>query len=500
MPGMKLKLLLAVVLLGTVLPAGADERPNILLFTADDLHAESLGVYGGKPADLTPNLDAFAAESMLFNRAHVNTAICAPCRAIIATGRYSHRSGAMGFMPAREDVPDIVTTLKAGGYRTGILGKVGHSTPKRSMEWDYQFDQKELGNGRNPAIYAERSEVFFRQCKKEGAPFYFMVNSHDPHRPYCNPEKLTKGAAMPSRIYDPAEVDVPGFLPDLPGVRAELAQYLNSTRRLDDTFGSVMTALEDSGLGGNTLVLFITDNGIAVPFAKCNAWFHSTRSPLLARWPGKIQAGTRDDTHFVSVVDFFPTFLEVTGVAGPEGLDGRSFLPLLKGQGQKDRDFVFTQIDSKAGGAAVPMRAVQNAKFGYIYNPFSDGKYWYRNNNEGKTMAAMNAAAKTDKAIAARVELFRYRVPEEFYDLEADPNCLENLIDAPEHEALIESFQRRLAAQMKKTDDPMLRAFENKGDRSIVDDVIEATYGPQKSVKPAKSVKGKARAGRKSKE
>ena len=107
-----------LVLSGTL---SATDRPNILLFTADDLHAESLGVYGGRPNDLTPNLDAFAAESLLFNKAHVNVAICAPCRAVIATGRYSHRSGAMGFMPAREDVPDIVTTLKAAGYHTGIL-------------------------------------------------------------------------------------------------------------------------------------------------------------------------------------------------------------------------------------------------------------------------------------------------------------------------------------------------------------------------------------------
>ncbi|MDF1740562.1 MAG: sulfatase [Verrucomicrobiales bacterium] len=322
---MKLSLLVLTLFFGVVFSAGADDRPNILLFTADDLHAESLGVYGGRPPGLTPNLDAFAAESMLFNRAHVNTAICAPCRAIIATGRYSHRSGAMGFMPAREDVPDIVTTLKAGGYRAGILGKVGHSTPKTSMKWDFEVDQSGLGNGRDPAMYARQSETFFQQCKEAGKPFYFMVNSHDPHRPYCDPEKLLRGAAMPSRVYDPAEVDVPGFLPDLPGVRKELAQYLNSTRRLDDTFGSVMKALEDSGFAGKTLVLFITDNGIAVPFAKCNAWFHSTRTPLLARWPGTIEAGARDDVHFVSVVDFFPTFLEVTGVQGPAGLDGRSF-------------------------------------------------------------------------------------------------------------------------------------------------------------------------------
>ena len=349
-------------------PLLAAERPNILLFTADDLHAESLGVYGGKPKGLTPNLDAFAAESMKFNRAHVNAAICAPCRAIIATGRYSHRSGAMGFMPAREDVPDIVTTLQAAGYHAGILGKVGHSTPKKSMQWDYAFDQKDLGNGRNPQIYYERAKTFLKQCQDANKPFYFMVNSHDPHRPYCNPNRLTKGAAMPSKVYEPEDVDVPGFLPDLPGVRAELATYMNSTRRLDDTFGEVMQALEESGEADNTLVLFITDNGIAVPFAKCNAWFHSTRSPLLVRWPGHIQPGSIDNEHFVSVVDFFPTFLKVTHVAGPEGLDGRSFLPLLKGEQQKGREYVFTQIDSKAGGAAVPMRCVQSADYGYIYN------------------------------------------------------------------------------------------------------------------------------------
>lgn len=489
-----LALFLAATLIGALLPTAKADRPNILLFTADDLHAESLGVYGGKPADLTPNLDAFAAQGLLFNRAHVNAAICAPCRAIIATGRYSHRSGAMGFMPAREDVPDIVTTFKAAGYHTGILGKVGHSTPKKSMQWDYHFDQKDLGNGRNPGLYYQRSVTFLEQSKAANKPFYFMVNSHDPHRPYCNPEKLTKGAAMPSRIYTSEEVDVPGFLPDLPGVRAELATYLNSTRRLDDTFGKVMQALDESGLADNTLVMFITDNGIAVPFAKCNAWFHSTRSPLLVRWPGIVKPGTRDDKHFVSVVDFFPTFMEATRVTAPDGLDGRSFLALLKGKSQPQRDHVFTQIDSKAGGASVPMRCVQNENFGYIYNPFSDGEYWYRNNNEGKTMAAMNEAARSDPAIQARVDLFRYRVPEELYDLQKDPDCLVNLIDDPAYAQTLNELRGKLTEQMKKTEDPMLDAFLNRYDRAKVDAVLLATYGPKKDERPkANKNKNKAK-------
>jgi N-sulfoglucosamine sulfohydrolase len=475
---------IAVLLCCTIQSLSAADRPNILLFTADDLHAESLGVYGGKPIGLTPNLDAFAAESLLFSKAHVNVAICAPCRAVIATGRYSHRSGAMGFMPAREDVPDIVTTLKSAGYHTGILGKVGHSTPKKSMKWDYSFDQKDLGNGRNPDLYYQRSQVFLKESRDAKKPFYFMVNSHDPHRPYCNPDKLTKGAAMPSRVYKPEDVHVPGFLPDLPGVRAELATYLNSTRRLDDTFGKVMQALKESGEADNTLVLFITDNGIAVPFAKCNTWFHSSRSPLLVRWPGVVKPGTRDDTHFVSVVDFFPTFMAVTGVDGPIGLDGRSFLPLLKGETQDGREHVFTQIDSKAGGAAVPMRCVQNENFGYIYNPFSDGKYWYRNNNEGLTMAAMKKAAETDPKIQARVDLFRYRVPEEFYDLKSDPDCLHNLINEPAHAATVKALQARLVAQMRKTEDPMLAAFLHRHDRGKVDEILVATYGPKKDERP----------------
>jgi len=452
-------------------------RLNILLFTADDLHAESVGVFAGKPEGLTPNLDRFARQGMLFDHAHVNAAICAPSRAVIGTGLYSHRSGALGFMKANEGVPDVVTTFQRAGYLAGVLGKVGHSSPSPTMQWDYQFDQRDLGNGRNPDIYYQRCVTFFEMSKAAGKPFYFMVNSHDPHRPYCNPEKLTRGAAMPSKTYRPGDVTVPGFLPDLPGVRAELSQYLNSTRRLDDTFGRVMQALEESGFADNTLVVFLSDNGIAVPFAKCNAWFHSTRTPLLVRWPEVIEPGSANRKDFLSGVDLFPTFLDATGVSGPEELDGRSFVPLLKGERQSGRDYVFTQIDKKAGGDAVPMRCVQNAQFGYIYNPFSDGKHWYRNNNEGLCMQAMNEAAETNADVAARVKLFRYRVAEEFYNLAEDPDCLNNLVDNPEYRAAIEGMRSKMQAWMEQTEDPMLPAFLNRSDRSIVDRAMLDAYG-----------------------
>ncbi|MBI1371288.1 MAG: sulfatase-like hydrolase/transferase [Phycisphaera sp.] len=475
---------IVILLAGSV--SHAADRLNVLLFTADDLHCESLQTYGGKVVGLTPNLDRFAQTGMIFDKAHVNVAICAPCRAVIATGLLSHNSGAMGFIPAKDGLPTIVSVMQAGGYRCGILGKVGHSTPVAGTKWDYVFDQKDLGNGRSPTIYYQRVKTFLDQCKSENKPFYFMVNSHDPHRPYCNPEKLLPGAEMPSKIYKPEDVEVPGFVPDLPGVRQELAMYQNSTRRLDDTFGKVMQALDESGLADKTLVVFMSDNGIAIPFAKCNTWFHATHTPMIFRMPGLTKPGMRDDTHYISPVDLMPTFLELTGVKGPDRLDGRSVLSLLKGQTQEGRDLAFTQIDKKAGGDAVPMRCVQDPKFGYIYNPFSDGKHWYRNNNEGLTMKAMEEAAKDDPKIAARVQLFRYRVPEEFYDLEKDPNCLNNLIDDPKYKAVIAEKRKQLEAWMVKTNDPMLKAFQYRDDRAVVDEVMAATYGKPSAKKPGR--------------
>jgi N-sulfoglucosamine sulfohydrolase len=453
----------------------AQPRYNILLFTADDMHAESMQIYGSK-SDMTPNLDKFVKSGTVFNKAHVNAAICAPSRAVIATGLYSHNSGAMGFMKANPGTPDLVTTMQKAGYLAGILGKVNHSTPVTSMKWDYSFDYADLGAGRSPKLYYERSKAFFEKCKSEEKLFYFMVNSHDPHRPYCNPDKLVKRAEMPSKLYKPEEVEVPGFLPDLPGVRNELAMYQNSTRRLDDTFGRVLQALDESGFADRTLVVFMSDNGIATPFAKANTWFHSSRTPMLMRLPEVVKPGILDDKHFVSGVDLMPTFLELTGVKGPKQLDGLSIIPLLKGRAQEGRDFVFTQIDKKAGGKPCPMRCVQNSKYGYIYNPFSDGVHYYRNNNEGKTMAAMNQAAKTDPEIKKRVDLFRHRVPEEFYDLEKDPNCLVNLIGNPEHKAELAKMTKRLQENMIRTGDPMLEAFENKDNRTKVDAVIQKTY------------------------
>ena len=461
---------IASFLLGGMLAPAAtglaqDVRLNVLLFTADDLDRNSLGCYGSEVPDISPNIDHFASEGCIYHKAYVNAAISAPSRAIIATGLYGHNSSVMGFMKMEEDnnAPLIMEILRENGIRVGVLSKVSHSTPKTDFKWDYTIETEELGYGRSPSLYYKHTRAFFEDCKASGKHFYLMVNSDDPHRPYQTPDGVyMKNAEAPSRYYSPDEVQVPDFVPDLPLVRKEMSYYYNSVKRLDDTFGKVMQALEESGLKDNTLVIFISDNGIAIPFAKCNVYYASNRTPWIVRWPGVVMPGTRDDKNYISEVDLMPTILEALKIKAPAKLDGKSHLNLYtRGAGTGGKT-VFTQIDNKISGGPVPMRSVQNTSFVYIYNPWSDGERIYTNNNEGLTMRAMEEAARTDTAIAARVKLFRVRVPEEYYDLTSDPGCTVNLISNPAFDSEIAKARKAMLKFMKQSRDPVLKLFVNR--------------------------------------
>jgi len=369
---------LLVLLIGTTGYAKEFPALNLLLFTADDLHRDSMGCYGSPVESITPNLDRFAREGMRFDNAHVNTAICEPSRKILASGLYGFNSGSMGFMNVRENVPIIHDILGDAGYLTGVLSKLSHSTPKGSYKWDYAFGQKDMGDGRNPTLYYERSRAFFDLCKDAGKPFYFMVNSDDPHLPWYDPKVgPVRGAEAPTRLYSPDEISVPDHLPDIPGVRKALANYYNSTKRLDDTFGKVMQALDESGMRENTVIVFLSDNGIATPFSKCNTFLASTQTPFLVQWPELVKPGSTNES-LISSVDFAPTILDALNLPALPRVDGRSLVSVLKNPAKDSGEsYVFTQIDSKVDGAATPMRCVQDKKFGYIYNMWHRDDYYY---------------------------------------------------------------------------------------------------------------------------
>ena len=460
-------------------------RPNVLLITADDLNWNSVGAYGCPVENVTPNIDAFAATAMRFERAHVTCAVCMPSRSVLATGLYPHNNGIEGFQGDRlvPGTTSVMEHLRDAGYRCGLLGKLRHSSAGYDDRWDFAFDMEDLDRGRSPELYGLRAREFFESCGDQ--PFYFMANSHDPHRPFYGSaqeaDRWPEPTPRPSRVYGEDEVTIPGFLPELPEVRLEMSEYFSSVRRCDDTVGAVLDALEATGKAENTLVLFISDNGMAVPFAKTNCYLHSTKTPWIMRAPGRTLAGSVESEHFVSGIDWWPTVAEWCGVELPDR-DGRSMLGLLNGETQEGRDVVFTEFNETAGKRSFPMRCVQDGRFGYIFNAWSDGEREFRNESmNGRTWKAMCTAAETNAAIASRVELFSHRVREELYDFRADPDALHNLADDARFSRELERLRGMLANHLEKTGDWAAGMFRLRDDDARLRAAVDAK---QESVRP----------------
>ena len=470
-------------LLGMPLALLAKDRLNVLFITMDDMNRDSIGVYGSQVTDTTPNIDQLAAEGLRFEHAHVTIAICQPTRAVWMTGRYPHNSGALGFNTIHRGVPTLPETLRKNGFHTGILGKTEHVVPSRKDAFAYRRDRSELINGRSQELYGQYTAEFLKEVKEADKPFFLMVNTHDPHRPFDNrkpadqrnakpkqdPKKTAKNKKRkrygdypaPSKIYQPEEIAIPGFLPDLPPIREEIAQYYSSVRRADDVIGRVLAELEEAGFSKNTVVMLKSDHGIPVPFAKTNVWRHSTITPWIVRWPGTIQPNSIDKTHLISGVDFAPTILELFNLSPMEGMDGRSFLPLLKGQAQENRDYVYTHINTIASGRDYTMRSIQSKRYGFIWNGWSNGETTFRNESMiGLTWKALAKAAESDPELAKRAQHYLYRTPLEFYDYEKDPDALNNLIDDSCHQKIIQTHLEKLLQLMKETGDPQLQNFQ----------------------------------------
>ncbi|MBN2451962.1 MAG: sulfatase [Lentisphaeria bacterium] len=453
-------------------------RPNLLLITADDLNCDSLSCFGCGIAGISPHLDALAEEGIRFEYAHVQVANCMPSRNVLHSGRYPHANGVEGFYQVRTEAPVLPGVLKEHGYLTAVKNKVGHSTPYSPFPWDIVEERtpEARGSSRSPRALGAFTARVIAAAKDAGKPFYLNLNITDPHKPFHG-EPASKEAGFddfpPSRTFRAEEVPVPGFLPEHPEVRDEVRQYFDSVRRVDDSVGAVLAALKASGAEAETVVMFLSDHGMPFPFAKTNLYHHSTRTPWIVRWPGHIRPGNVDRRHMISAVDYTPTALELAGIPLPDGLHGRSFLPLLLGQSQENRDQVIKEYNENSGGARHPMRCVETQRFCYIFNPWSNGTRRFRTATQGtRTYKTMQKLAETDPVIAERVRLFDYRAVEELYDVTRDRDALHNLIDDPQFQAEAERLRRALEAWMVATRDPYLDAFRRRHDPKALDEAV----------------------------
>ena len=441
--------------------------PNLLVITVDDMSCDSAGVFDGVIPDLTPHMDQLASEGLRFEMAHVQVGNCYPSRNVMFSGQYPHSSGVEGFYQVKNDYPVFCDVMQKAGYFTAIRGKVSHSTPYQPYLWDADLTIKEDGKKehiKDVASYGTSLTSGIDLAKQVHKPFAININISDPHKPFWfdgDPHGV-------SRIYTAEESPIPGFLFDDPVVRDELALYYTSVRRADDALGAILEALQKSGQSENTIVVFLSDHGMPLPFAKTQLYHHSTRTPLIICWPGVVTPGTVDDKHMVSAIDFLPTFCEMIGAPLPDNLQGSSFLPLLHGKSQANRDVVFKEYNENAGGKRNPMRGIQTPRYLYLFNPWSDGSDVMRTATQGtKTYKRMQELASTSEQISERLDLFEHRVVEELYDVQEDPDCLINLIDSKEHHSALEKLRAQLKTWMHDTDDHALVAFQGRNDPQV---------------------------------
>jgi N-sulfoglucosamine sulfohydrolase len=399
------------------------------------------------------------------------------------TGRYPHRNGTTTFKPHDPDVITLPEILAGNGYRLGLMGKTGHTLPQKHDVFDTVIDGAALQGGRNPELYESFAGRFIADSEAADRPFFLNINLHDPHRPFAGspPEtgfeervqalvrRVVQGAGLADDIpglaywghpsvsarHDEADVYIPGFLPDLPEIRAELATYQTSVKRADETVGRIFDLLDRQGVRENTVFVFLTDNGIHMPFAKANLYPFSTRAALSVVWPQGGFDARVDREAFVSSIDIMPTLLDLLGIAKPPYLDGSSFLDTLTASGKRHRDGIFTQRHS------FPMRAYQDGVHSYIFNEWADGETPFQAFFlDNPSANAMREAARDDPAIQRRWDLFVYRTREELYDLKRDPWCLNNLAEESSMRETLARYRDTLKSHLASSDDNLRAAYE----------------------------------------
>jgi arylsulfatase A-like enzyme len=434
-------------------------RPNIVFILSDDHSYPHLGCYGYEIR--TPAFDRFAKEGMRFDNMYTAAPQCVPSRAAYMTGRspVAVRMGRFS-SPLPPEVKTLPEHLRANGYFTGVcrrnfhLDGPGNPGPvtKRIFDehemrtWDNRVD---FLNRNAPRAQTVRIVNEFFDKVPQGKPFFLWANFNDPHYPWDS-------KAIPDP-HIPDKLELPAHLPDLPGMRADLAKYCDEIARADDEFASILGVLEKRGLSRNTIVVFAGDNGMAFPHGKGSLYDPGLHVPMLIRWPGVVRPGSVT-AELVSGEDVSPTLLEAAGFAPPKEMSGRSFLRLLKGETYEHRKYIFgarlphgnSRFTEATKSSTFDLsRCVRSKRWKLIYNCTPQMEYQPVDSARDPGWVETVAAYKAGKLPAPLVKAyFTSRPVIELYDLEADPSELTNLVGRPEHAVIEQELKQALQEKM----------------------------------------------------
>lgn len=430
--------------------APAAEQPNVLIILADDCTHADLPIYGGQNAQ-TPNLDGLARQSLVFNRAYLCTAMCQPCRAELYSGQYPMRNGcAWNHSASRNDTRSLPQLLGPLGYRVGLAGKF-HVAPQSAFPFERVpgFDKSCV---RNPT-QAHRVDGIQEFMARNDQPFCLVVALVEPHVPWVMGD--------PSQ-YPPESIKLPPNIADTELTRDAFSRYLAEVSYMDAQVGEILQQLESTGKSDETLVLFSSEQGSQFPGCKWTNWDTGVHTALIARWPGKISAGTRTNA-LVQYADVVPTLVQLAE-GDPESmpLDGTSFVPVLLGTEPNHRQYVYGMHNNVPEGPAYPIRSVTDGRFHYVWNLTPNEIYIEKHlmglNGTGNLNNPYWATWIWDSTISRKsyslVKRYMHREEEQLYRLTDDPYEMNNLARQDEWADVKARLRNTLVHWMHEQGDP----------------------------------------------
>jgi N-sulfoglucosamine sulfohydrolase len=413
--------------------AGAAARPNIVWIVGEDLGPE-LGCYGDKYAR-TPNIDNLASQGARFTRAFTHAPVCAPSRSGLITGRYPTSIGTHHMRSKLLRPPPTFTQrLRECGYHVSWPGKTDFNfdVPKEA------FDS--TGNWR---------------ANLPRQPFFAFVNLNTSHESQirATPAQFAKNISRLATEdrHDPARAKLPPYYPDMPETRRDWANYYDLATAVDYQVQAVLADLERHGVASNTVVFFFGDHGQGLPRGKRWIYDSGIHVPLIVRWPGHIQPGTRRDD-LVAFVDLAPTVLSIAGCDVPKDLDGQVFLGPNRAP---DRKYIFAARD-RMDEAYDRIRAVRDQRYKYIRNfhpelPYAQRIDYMEEMPTTRVWRELNAQGKLNGP--QKLWFSKTKPPEELYDLDRDPHEVQNLADSPKHRQKINELRAALDRWIIETQD-----------------------------------------------
>jgi arylsulfatase A-like enzyme len=418
----------ATGVLSSRLQAAPSVRPNILYLHSHDT-GRYIQPYGY--AVSTPNLQKLANEGFLFRQAFDAAPTCSPSRAALLTGQCPHKNGMLGLAHRGFSLTDynrhLLHWLRPHGYPSTLIG-VQHIAKQAAT---IGYDEVVATGGTHVAQVAPAARNFLKGAPKQ--PFFLDVGFFETHREFHKP-----GPAEDPRFTEP-----PATVSDTPSTRQDMAAFHASARVLDEGVGMVLEALESAGLAQNTLVISTTDHGISFPGMKCNLTVHGTSVYMILRGPGGFSGGKTSNA-MVSHLDLYPTVCELLDIEKPAWLEGKSLLPVVRGEVPEIHDELFAEVNYHA--AYEPKRAVRTQRFNYI-----------RHFGDKHTPVLPNCDDGLSKDLWLKSGWRKHRVPRELlFDSVFDPNETRNLVDDPAYATTLADLRSRLDAWMKRTNDPLL--------------------------------------------